>query len=52
MKQTPEKLLLVDTEINRTWIEKEKQLGDNLTKSRALSKILCDMLSSSKMIEL
>lgn len=57
MKQTLEKHLLVDfaairkiverNEINITWIEKEKkQIGDSLTKCRASSKILCDVLSS------
>lgn len=57
MKQTLEKHLLVDfaairkiverNEINITWIKKEKkQTGDTLTKCRASSKILCDVLSS------
>ena len=56
MKQTLEQHLLVDTaviremvdrnEINITWTEKEKQLGDTLTKSGASSKTLWDVLSS------
>ena len=62
MKQTLEKRLLVDitaikemverNEINITWIEKEKQLGDILTKSGVVSyKILSDVLSYLKIIE-
>ena len=39
-------------EINITWIEKEKQIGDILKKSGAPSEILWDMISSSKMNEL
>ena len=62
MKETLEKCWLVNIAairemferngINIRWIEKEKQLGDILTKSRASSKILWDGLSSSKMNEL
>ena len=62
MKETLEKRWLVNIAairemlerngINIRWIEKEKQLGDILTKSRASSKILWDVLSSSKMNEL
>ena len=60
MKRTLEKRLLVDNavireiikrnEIKITWIKKE--LGDNLAKSEAPSKILWDVLRSSKIIEL
>ena len=60
MKRTLEKRLLVHNAAIReiikrngikiTWIKKE--LGDNLAKSGAPSKILWDVLRSSKIIEL
>ena len=61
-KQTLEKRLLVDIsairemvekdEINITWIEKTKQIGDILTKAEASSNVISGVLSSSKVIEL
>ena len=39
-------------EINITWIEKTKQIGDILTKAGASSNVISGVLSSSKMIEL
>ena len=62
MKQTLEKRLLVDissiremierNEIKVTWIGKEKQLSDILTKAGVSSKGLLNILSNSKMIDL
>ena len=62
LKQTLEKRLLVDIsairemvekdEINITWIEKTKQIGDILTKAEASSNVISGVLSSSKVIEL
>ena len=62
LKQTLAKRLLVDisairemvekAEINVTWIEKSKQLGDILTKAGASPNVISGVLSSSKMIEL
>ena len=62
MKQTLEKRLLVDissiremierNEIKVTWIGKEKQLSDILTKVGVSSKGLLNILSNSKMIDL
>ena len=62
MKQTLEKRLLVDissiremierNEIKVTWIGKEKQLSDILTKAGVSSKGLLSILSNSKMIDL
>ena len=39
-------------EINITWIEKTKQIGDILTKAGASSNVISGVLSSSKMTEL
>ena len=39
-------------EINVTWIEKPKQLGEILTKAGASPNVISGVLSSSKMIEL
>ena len=62
MKQTLEKRLLVDissicemierNEVQVTWISKEKQLSDILTKAGVSSKELLNVLSTSKMIDL
>ena len=62
MKQTLEKCLLVDisaiqemverNEITVTWINKEKQLTDVLTKSCAQSDSTLQTLNTSKMTEL
>ena len=62
LKQTLEKRLLVDIsaitemvekdEINITWIEKTKQIGDILTKAEASSNVISGVLSSSEVIEL
>ena len=62
MKQTLEKRLLVDisalremvarNEVKITWVEKEKQLSDILTKSGVNSTSILDILQSSKMISL
>ena len=62
MKQTLEKRLLVDissiremierNEIKVTWIGKEKQLSDILTKAGVSSKELLSILSTSQMIDL
>ena len=62
MKKTLEKHLLVDisatremverNEIKVTWINKEKQLSDVLTKSGAPSNSTLQTLNTSKMIEL
>ena len=62
MKQTLEKCLLVDisairemverNEITVTWINKEKQLTDVLTKSEAQSDSTSQTLNTSKMTEL
>ena len=62
MKKTLEKHLLVDisatremverNEIKVTWINKEKQLSDALTKSGAPSNSMLQTLNTSKMIEL
>ena len=62
LKQTLEKWLLVDIsairemvekdEINITWIEKTKQIGDILTKAEASSNVISGVLSSLKVIEL
>ena len=61
-KQTLEKRLLIDissiwemverNEITVTWISKEKQLSDVLTKSGAPSNTMLQTLNTSKMIEL
>ena len=39
-------------EINITWIEKTKQIGEILTKAGASSNVISSVLSSSEMIEL
>ena len=39
-------------EINITWTEKTKQIGDILTKAGASPNVISGVLSSSKMIEL
>mgnify|MGYP001796156622 CR=1 FL=1 len=62
MKQTLEKRLLLDisalremvarNEVKITWVEKEKQLSDILTKSGVNSTSILDILQSSKMISL
>ena len=62
MKQTLEKRLLVDissiremierNEIKVTWIGKEKQLSDILTKAGVSPRGLLNILSTSKMIDL
>lgn len=62
MKQTSEKLLLVDISAIRemiepdgvqvTWTDKEKQISENLTKAGALSNLLLNVLKTSKMIDM
>ena len=62
MKQTLEKHLVVDisaiqemverNEIRVTWLNKEKQMSDVLTKSGAPSNSMLQTLNASKMIEL
>ena len=62
MKQTSEKLLLVDISAIRemiepdgvqvTWTDKEKQIGEKRTKAGALSNLLLNVLNTSKMIDM
>lgn len=62
MKQTSEKLLLVDISAIRemiepdgvqvTWTDNEKQISKKLTKAGALSNLLLNVLKTSKMIDM